>query len=234
MNIKLILFIPIFYLLSLKSHANSIGVSDLKEAIQAYTAAQIVQLYPDTQDFDIKLGYLDKHLTLEPCAHPVEISQRHGQIIHGRMSLDVECRQPKTWRVTVPVQIEIYKTIAITNQFLPRGKLITSDDISFMRHNISSIGEGYFESKDNLIGMEISRTIRQGSIIKPNMIKEPILVRRGNAVKIISLGQNISVQALGIALQDGVKGDTIAVKNRATNLTVEGKVTAPDTITITL
>lgn len=234
MNLRLLLFAPILFLFLCKSYATTMDTESLAEPIEEFVLDYVQDIYPDEDDIEIKIGYLDHRLKLNVCEHPLDIRHRSGQINLGRMSLEVQCHQPKRWKLVVPVQVHIYKNIALSNKYLKRGDLVEESDISLVRRSISRLSQGFFQSKKELVGKQVRRSIRQGALFKPNMIKEPLWVKRGNTVSIISKTSGFTVRATGIAMEDGVSGELITVKNKSSKITVEGIVTAPDTITVNL
>lgn len=61
--------------------------------------------------------------------------------------------------------------------------------------------------------MAARRTIRSGEILRQNMLAAPQLVKRGDQVRIVARHENIEVTMSGEALDNGVRGATIRVKN---------------------
>lgn len=234
MDVKILFCIPVLFLLMTKAHAATQSLDALRQTVETYAMAQAQALYPGHDDVKIQLGYLDSALKLSSCHHPIEINQHSVQINHGRFSILIQCRQPKRWKIVLPIQVQVFQDIAVAKQFLARGTIVTQADIGYVRHNITRLSQGYFDSPEDLIGKEVKRSIRQGTYFKPNMIKEPLLVKRGSTVNIISTSNTLTVQASGVALQDGAKGEFISVKNKSSKRTIEGQVTAVDTITVHL
>ena len=234
MIVKFLLFVPVLYLAVLKSHANTTSMDELKNAVTDFVKQDVQTLYPNNDDYNVVLGYLDSQMNLTSCAHHLSISKRHGEVNQGRLSLDIRCESPTAWKISLPVQVQIFKTVAVSSELLSKGKIIQLSDIALIRQNITTLSQGYYENPNDIIGKVISRPISQGTLIRPSMIQEAVLVKRGSAVNIVSQGKGIRVQALGIAMQDGIKGQTVTVKNKASNLTVEGEVLSSDTVVINL
>lgn len=225
---------PVLYLATLKSHANTTSIDAIKEAVTNFVGQDVQALYPNNDDYKVTLGYLDSQLNLATCDHPLYVSKRHGEVNQGRLSVDVRCESPTAWKISLPVQIQIFKTVAVSSELLTKGKIVQASDIALIKQNIAALSQGYYERPEDIVGKVVTRPISQGTLIKPSMLQEAILVKRGSAVNIISQGKGIRVQALGTAMQDGTKGQTVTVKNKSSNLTVEGEVTSADTVVINL
>ncbi len=235
MSLKYYLIAPIFCLVAIKSHANtSVSIDEIRQSIELFTEERINAVLTNYDEFQINLSYLDHRLKIKPCDQPIQVSKRYGHVNQGRITVEVSCQSPVNWRIRIPVTIQIFKDIFVTSDLLKRGETIQSRDIMLSRQDITHSSRGYFENSENLIGKVVYRTMRQGTIIKPSMVKEAILVKRGNTVNIISSGHGILVKSRGIALRDGIKGELIPIKNKKSKRTIEAVVTSVGTVNVNL
>ena len=56
------------------------------------------------------------------------------------------------------------------------------------------------------------------------MVKEPIIIKRGDVVMIIAKAGALSVKSAGVAINDGRLGQQIQVKNKASKRIVVARV----------
>ncbi len=61
--------------------------------------------------------------------------------------------------------------------------------------------------------MAARRSIRSGEVMRQNMLAAPQLVKRGDQVRIVARRDQIEVSMAGEALDNGVRGAVIRVKN---------------------
>lgn len=228
-----LLFIPLFFLIVIKAHASDFA-ADLKEQVRQFALAEAESVLTHFDEIEVDMAYLDRRIRLRECQEPVSIEKRYGHVSQGRITVEISCQKPQYWKIRTPVKIQIFKDIFVATNLLRRGHIVQDNDITLKSQNIAHATKGYFEFPEDLIGKVVYRTIRQGTIIKPSMIKEPLLVERGNTVNIISHRQGITVKSKGVALADGTKGELIPIKNVSSNRTIEGVVTARGTVRVSL
>jgi len=80
------------------------------------------------------------------------------------------------------------------------------------------------------VGKELARTIYNGSPIRQNDVKEPVMVRRNSRVNMIYRLGRLEITATGRALQEGALGDMVTVINLDSRKKVDGVVTARGTV----
>lgn len=68
-------------------------------------------------------------------------------------------------------------------------------------------------SWDKCLGMETTRTIAAGQVLTPDALREPLLVKRGDAVTVYARSGGIVVRVTGRALESGSRGNMIAVES---------------------
>ena len=78
-----------------------------------------------------------------------------------------------------------------------------------------------------LVGKVARRTLLPGQAIPANAIGEPRLVTVGARVRVVYEDGGLNITAYGAALQPGVAGDFVSVRNVESGVTVSGTV-APD------
>ncbi len=90
--------------------------------------------------------------------------------------------------------------------------------------DIQKLKQGYFTDINNLVGLVCKRNIAADSPISPVNIEQEKLVHKGEQVSITVKSQNLTVSMDGIALDEGVFGETIKVKNSSSKKVIERKV----------
>lgn len=198
-----------------------------------------VQQFIESQDeikqhskLNLNIGHLDSRLRLRACEHPLDTYLAPGGKLTGKTSVGVRCNSPKPWALYVPVTINLISPVYKTSHPLAKGHIIREADIISADHNISHLNYGYFSDKNNLIGKQIKRRLKQNHIITPNQVTEPLVIKRGEQVILIAKSESYSIRMMGKALMNGARGDRIQVKNMSSKRTVEGTVTSNGEVTI--
>ncbi|MGA2192775.1 MAG: flagellar basal body P-ring formation chaperone FlgA, partial [Nitrospirota bacterium] len=76
------------------------------------------------------------------------------------------------------------------------------------------------------------KAIPAGSVIRPESLKVPPIVKKGQAVKIIASAGPLTVTAVGRATEEGARGENIRVENIKSGKVVIGKVSSEDTVDV--
>jgi flagellar basal body P-ring formation protein FlgA len=85
---------------------------------------------------------------------------------------------------------------------------------------------------EDVIGMVATRTLLPGRSIPLAALAPPRLVRAGAPVKMIYIDGGLTIMATGAALQDGVAGQLVNVRNQDSGVTVSGRVRADGAIAV--
>jgi flagella basal body P-ring formation protein FlgA len=79
-------------------------------------------------------------------------------------------------------------------------------------------------SADDVVGMMAIRTLLPGLSIPISAVAPPRLFRAGAPVKMLYIEGGLVITAAGAALQDGVVGQPVSVRNNDSGVTVSGRV----------
>ncbi len=161
---------------------------------------------------------------LDPVKHHVT-----GAMAIGVAALDGE---RVLSRFPVSVRVRAWQEVAVATAELHRGKIITSDDISFADRELNKLRGASINSVDDVVGKRLLRRIRAGQVITAGHIENPPLIERGDDVFLIVKYNGITVGCSGKAAQKGGRGDKILVRNQyGRNLT--GVIQDSRTVVIT-
>ncbi len=141
---------------------------------------------------------------------------------HGLLSL------PLTGRVMIK------RRVPVLAHRLEGGTVIGPSDIAWIDVPEDRIGVAVVTDDAQLIGRELRRATTEGDVLHTNDVIMPRLVLRGATVTMKIETPMMQITAQGRALQDGAEGETVRVVNLQSNRMVEGKVTAPGVVTISV
>lgn len=111
-----------------------------------------------------------------------------------------------------------------------RGQVITPDMLENSTIDVRSARGAL--AADQIIGMEARRTLAAGSVVRSHDLKEPDLVKKGQAVSMVVTNGALTIVAAGRALDDGSKGKLIRVQNSSSKQIVEGEVATAGVVKI--
>lgn len=234
MNTRATLLILLF-ILTFYSHISKAGPkienhSHILQAVQQFLDSQKdIQKYKHSS---VTIGYLDKRLRLSACQKPLETFLAPGSKLVGKTSIGVRCSSSKPWALYVPVSITLISDVYQALRPLSKGQIIREQDLLATEYDISQLNYGYFTNKEDLIGKQVKRRLKQNQVITPNQITEPLLVKRGEKVTLVAKSNRFAIRMNGEALMNGSLGDRIRVKNTSSKRIIEGTVTRHSEVTV--
>ncbi len=222
----------IFMLLNISgAHAGGVqSIDGIREAARQFIAEHTKAVYQ--QPADIRVGKLDSRLRLSQCNLPLEVYLPSGSRDLGRLTVGVRCSDQKPWSLHVPVTVTIYQNVIVTAKSLPRGKILTMNDLKTAKYDKSKLPAGYIDEPADGVGFELKRQLSIGVPLTTAMIRKPRIIKRGQHVSIIATAGGMEVRMAGKALAHGAVGDRIRVLNLKSKKKVEGTVTSSGDIRV--
>ena len=223
-----------FSLISGISMASSIQQYQSHESILS-AARHFLETHNELDQYkkvDIQLGRIDPRLKVSQCSQALELSLAPGSDTTGKTTVNVRCSKDKTWALYITAVINKFATVYQTAAPLPRGHVITEQDIQTVEYNLAKLNRGYYTDKKSLIGQETRRKLDKFKVIHPGQVKAPLMVKQGEHVALIATNKQFSVRMSGTALMNGALGDHIRVKNLSSKRIIEGKVTRNGEVTV--
>ena len=203
----------------------------IKDAARAFIGQEIERDFPNHK---IVIDDLDPRLKLAACDTALEGFLPPGARLLGATTLGVRCSGSKPWTIYVSATVKAISKIVVAKRPLLRGTVITKNDVALVEREITSYGGAYIYDIDHVLGKIAKRTMSQANPLSPDMLKTPLLVRRGQQVTILAEAGGIEVRMVGTALSDGAEGQSVRVQNTHSKRTVEGQVVQPGVIRVNM
>ncbi|CAO4839935.1 MAG: hypothetical protein CNLJKLNK_00980 [Holosporales bacterium] len=108
----------------------------------------------------------------------------------------------------------VYKTkVPVLARNIQPGDEILEDDITFVDFDSDDIHIQYISKKEELIGnTSKGGLLKTGVPISKHQIKAPVVIKKGELIRVIYEIKNLRISNKGIAQKDGAKRDTIPVE----------------------
>lgn len=103
------------------------------------------------------------------------------------------------------------------------GQVLADSDVTVERQEITAAGLP-LSNPASAVGKAVRRPVKAGQPLQARMLVEPVLVRRGDQVKILARSGGIEVTAAGEALEPGAQNAAIRVRNSASGKTIRARV----------
>jgi flagella basal body P-ring formation protein FlgA len=157
--------------------------------------------------------------------------QRSSNPAHltGVIYFSVDGKEAARLRVTAQIDLRMPSLVAVRD--LPRGHVISEEDISESEVNFSQI-KGALKEASQAVGQTLKTTVRAGAPIRERDLTSVSMVKKGETVTIVAQGGGLKITALGQAKQDGSIGQTIGVLNQDSKKTISAKVIGPGMVEV--
>ncbi len=177
-------------------------------------------------------GMLDQRLKLAACDKPLTGFMRAGTKIGPKTVVGVRCSGSKPWKVYVPVEMSVTMKIWVASKALPRGHILSADDMVAELRNVSRQTTGYFQERDSLVGQRLRSSILAGRAFEPQIVEADNVIRRGQSVTLAVQSNGINIRMSGKALTDGAINQRIRVENLNSGRVVEGIVRSRELVEV--
>jgi flagella basal body P-ring formation protein FlgA len=180
---------------------------------------------------EIKSAPLDIRLHLADCHLPLRATLPDNAAPESRMAVQVQCPQAGGWTVRVPLQLQLFRKVLVTDRALQRGDGLRSGDLRVEERDVTRLGYGYIENPDETAGRILARSLAAGSVLTPEALGGRRAVRAGDHVQLVARMDGIEVRAAGVALGGGDDGARLRVRNDSSGRVVDAMVSAPGEVT---
>ncbi|MCG5493058.1 flagellar basal body P-ring formation chaperone FlgA [Ectothiorhodospira variabilis] len=197
---------------------------NILKAAREFLTEQARQHHGDALEVRVVPGRLDPRLRLRACGAPLEAQLPPGGRMVGNTTVGVRCPGPAPWSLYVPMQINLRGEVVVLDRSLPRGTVLSSNDIRLEHRELNSLHSGYLVDPEGAQNMVLRRALSGGTVLTPHMVEPQRLVHRGERVTLISENSVVSVRMAGEAMADGSYGDRVRVRNLSSKRIVEGRV----------
>ena len=163
----------------------------------------------------VNVGQIDRHLALPQCPH-LEPYVPTGGRLWGKTSIGVRCdSQVATWTIYVQTEIIVMTNVLHIARPVTVGQTITYEDIAPQNVNLAQMPEGIFTDVAQVIGKVATTNLIAGQPLRPQMLRAPYVVIRGQTVNLVVQGRGFSIRSEGQALADAAEGQVVQVRNKS-------------------
>jgi flagella basal body P-ring formation protein FlgA len=122
---------------------------------------------------------------------------------------------------------------AVVTRSVERGEILKSSDVVIERRPKSEAGYDP-APRERALGMQMRKSVRAGQYLRMADLGKPDLVLRDQNVTLIHDTPGLYLTMRGKAMEAGSEGDTVSVTNLQSKRTVQGTVTGPGQVTMSV
>ena len=123
-----------------------------------------------------------------------------------------------------PVKCSQMVDVAVAKVPLNRGSRITPDLFSSSVMDALGSGANCVLSDARLNGYQVASSLKPGTVLKWSHLSKMTLVRKGQVVNVFASGKGIFVEMKGQAMEDGVEGSFVRIRNISSKREFQAKV----------
>ena len=180
----------------------------------------------------VQVRPLDARLRLPACDEPLSSSISAATQVLGSVSVGIGCPGERAWTIYVRTKVTAQQSIPVLARPLGRGAVIGEDDLKFINQPLNSGANGMITDPGRIVGMQLTRALDAGAIVRVKHLKKPKIIKRGQLVTLYSGANGLEVRIQGKALSDAASGERVAVSNLSSGKRVEGIAQADGTVTV--
>lgn len=170
---------------------------------------------------------------LPVCLQPLTIKMA-GRLrsLWGRQSFRIECPDAHGWVARAQLTVTASLPVWLAAQTLRKDQAITPADVRLERVTLNNLHQGFSVKTDDLTGFRSQRLISAGQVIDPAVLLPPLLVHRGDQVVIQAQQDGFHASMQGEALEDGVAGKLIRIRNLSSGKEIQAEVSTKGVVLV--
>ncbi len=118
----------------------------------------------------------------------------------------------KIRQAVVEAVVSVPESVVVAARSIPRGRVIRAADLRLEPAQPGSRSIGAVASIEDVIGKEATRSLVAGNAVDARSLRMPILVRRGEVLRVTVHVSNVTITTNARAMDEGSQGDLIEVQ----------------------
>jgi flagella basal body P-ring formation protein FlgA len=194
-----------------------VGIDELEKALVSF-------LDKSQRQVELKKLIVEKPIRISTDSNGVEVLGLHATH-SGHFGVDYRSlSKSDEARFQLRAFAEEWRTIPVASRPLRRGAVVTAEDIELSRVVKTKGSRDAVENLGDIVGFQLTRDVGQGEIVSSSMLMIPPVVKSGSRVTLLFKRGQLEVTASGIALENGIVGSEIKVRNENSKRVVIGRV----------
>lgn len=188
--------------------AQAAGAEPIQHAIEDFLRVQTKGLPGQVQ---YNIGAINSGGLSDGCRH-LDVTMDARARPWGRTHVNVRCTDGATWRLYVPVDIHVVANYLVSARPLTRGQILSAADIAPRQGDLSDLPADIVTDAAQAIGQASGISLPAGRPLRSNMLRQPLVIKQGQSVKVFSTGPGFQVASEGRALNHAASGQVVQVR----------------------
>jgi len=165
----------------------------------------------------------------------INVSSAPQELTGGNTTLTlqvmVDSRTAQTFNVTGIV--DLYDDVLHAVKDIPRGSVIQLEDVVIKRTLVTDDPKGYARKELDAVGKRVLRDFKANEPLKLAFLDNPIVVNKGDIVRMVINKPGLIITAKGEAKNDGRIGERVKVMNLSSKKIIQGWIRDRETVIVT-
>ena len=122
--------------------------------------------------------------------------------------------------------------IVVPAHDIMRGEVIGESDLTFAEVSSTALPSTTVTKFEALTGMQTRRMLRAGQGVRPDDVRRPVVVTKGQTVTMSFSAPGVELAATGRAMSEGGIGDTVTIQNPVSFRMISATVTGPGAVRV--
>jgi len=136
------------------------------------------------------------------------------------------------WQINV--NAKIWREVWVARSALLRGQMLQNADIGQERRDVLSFKEGLTSLPPDINSYDVAENLSGGSILTARSIKQRPIIKRGKTLDALVQDGSLQILVKVEALEDGLPGQILRVRNLKSRHEFRGKVENEETVSVNL
>jgi flagella basal body P-ring formation protein FlgA len=180
----------------------------VRQAVERFLSSQTAGL---PGDVTLAVDDIDPANHLVACT-ALDVSLPAGARAWGRTHVNVRCLAPEPWSLFVAARVRVVGDYLVAARPLRQGQTIEPGDLGRMRGDLAELPPGILTDRELAVGRTALISVIAGHPLRTDMLRQPLVVRQNQTVRIISRGVGFQVASEGRALGPGSDGEVVQVR----------------------
>lgn len=128
------------------------------------------------------------------------------------------------WLLTF--QVKKYAQAVTAAYDLPAGSTLGAENLRLDVRDVTRLRGEYYRTVEEAAGLETVRPLSVGTLVSAMTVRQPLLVKQGDVVKLIGRSGAVAVETTAEALTGGRINQLVRVKNKASGKVITARVKA--------
>lgn len=148
-------------------------------------------------------------------------SNRKSQYI-AKISIFPE--QGEKMALNIPIEVREFIQVPVAKHALATGTIVSAQDVKMARANLSDVPVDSARNPQEIVGQAIKYPISHGEVFSRRKLSLPSIVERGSRVTLRYRTSLLEATASGVAMEEGILGQRIQVRNESSKKVITGEV----------